>query len=182
MSKKSKSNHASNVIRLKPVADKHLVRVVIETPKGSRNKYAYSPELRAYTLSRVLPVGMSFPYDFGFIPRTLAEDGDPVDVLLLMDEPAFPGCVVDCRLIGVIRGEQEEAGKTDRNDRIIAVTNKEDSHAKTRHIRELPERLLNDIKGFFENYHRLQGRKYRVLGVAGPEAARELMRRGMRAA
>ena len=181
MSKK-RYKYASNAIRLKPFAEDHLVRVVIETPKGSRNKYAFDPKLRAYTLSRVLPVGMRFPFDFGFIPRTLADDGDPLDVLLLMDDPAFPGCVVDCRLIGVIRGKQEEAGKTDRNDRIVAVTNKEDSFANAKHIGELPERLLSDIKGFFENYHRLQGRRFRALGIAGPEASRELIRRHLHVA
>ena len=182
MSKKPEIEHASNVIRLKPFVDDHVVRVIIETPKGSRNKYAYDPALQAFTLSRVLPVGMTFPFDFGFIPRTLAEDGDPLDVLLLMDESAFPGCVIEGRLIGVIRGEQEEKGKKDRNDRIVAVTTKEVSFANTAHIRELPERLLHDIQGFFENYHRLQGRRFRILGIAGPRAAWALVRSGLRAA
>jgi inorganic pyrophosphatase len=66
--------------------------VIIETPKGSRNKYAYDPKERIYGLRKVLPAGMAFPYDFGFVPSTIADDGDPLDVLVLMDEPAFPGC------------------------------------------------------------------------------------------
>jgi inorganic pyrophosphatase len=86
--------------------DRDIIQVVIETPKGSRNKYAFDPAQKVFELKKVLPAGMAFPYDFGFIPRTTAEDGDPVDVLVLMDEPAFPGCVLKCRLIGIIQGEQ----------------------------------------------------------------------------
>src|SRR5205085_2446067 len=82
--------------------------VVIETPKGSRNKYKFSQKLGMFMLKGVLPEGMSFPYDFGFLPATLGEDGDPLDVLLLMDQPAFCGCVVPARMIGVIEAEQTE--------------------------------------------------------------------------
>src|SRR5579872_4139776 len=87
-----------------------IIHVIIETPKGSRNKYAFDPELRVFRLTRVLPVGMEFPYDFGFVPSTKAEDGDPIDVLVLMDEPAFPGVLLKCRPIGVIEGEQGKKG------------------------------------------------------------------------
>jgi inorganic pyrophosphatase len=86
--------------------DGTTIHVIIGTPKGSRNKYAFDAELKIFLLKKVLPVGMAFPYDFGFIPSTEAEDGDPVDVLVLMDEPAFPGCLLKCRVIGVIEGEQ----------------------------------------------------------------------------
>src|SRR5258708_40081231 len=98
-----------------------LVTVIIETPKGSRNKYAYDPEERIFALRKVLPAGMAFPYDFGFVPSTLADDGDPLDVLVLMDEPAFAGCKLTCRLIGVIEGEQGDKKKAERNDRVVAV-------------------------------------------------------------
>jgi len=93
--------------------DNHSVHVIIETPKGSRNKYAFDAEKRIFALKRVLPTGMAFPYDFGFIPSTKADDGDPTDVLVLMDEPAFPGCLLKCRLIGVIEGLQ---GKKKENE------------------------------------------------------------------
>ena len=95
------------------------MQVVIETPKGSRNKYAFDAEQRVFSLKKVLPAGMAFPYDFGFIPNTLGEDGDPVDVLVLMDEPAFPGCLLKCRLIGIIQGEQGDKKDKERNDRIV---------------------------------------------------------------
>src|SRR6202043_965268 len=121
----SKNNGMANPFRLKPFdsSDKRLLRVVIETPKGSRNKFAFNPDDQIFELKKVLPAGMAFPYDFGFVPSTKADDGDPVDVLVLMDEPAFPGCVLKCRPIGVIEGEQiMKANKKDkeRNDRIIA--------------------------------------------------------------
>src|SRR5580658_5636983 len=109
--------------------DRKTLRVVIETPKGSRNKFAYDPELGTYTLSSVLGEGMVFPYDFGFIPQTKDEDGDPTDVLLLMDEPAFPGCVVESRIVGVIQAEQTEDSKTIRNDRVLAVALESHVHA-----------------------------------------------------
>ena len=102
--------------------DSGIIQVIIETPKGSRNKYAFDPDQRIFELKKVLPAGMAFPYDFGFIPSTVAEDGDPVDVLVLMDEPAFPGCLLRCRLIGVIEGEQGKKKDCERNDRIVAVT------------------------------------------------------------
>ena len=94
--------------KLKPFDsdDKKMLRVVIETPKGSRNKFAFDPKEHIFELKKVLPAGMTFPYDFGFVPSTEADDGDPVDVLVLMDEPAFPGCALTCRPIGVIEGEQ----------------------------------------------------------------------------
>src|SRR5688572_32148113 len=86
------------------------VRAVVETPRGSRNKYAYDPKIATITLSKVMPEGHVFPFDFGFLPRTKGEDGDPIDVLVLMDEPVVPGCVVECRLIGVFQINQTERG------------------------------------------------------------------------
>ena len=84
-----------------------MLRVMIETPKGRRNKFAFNPNEHIFELQKVLPSGMAFPYDFGFVPSTKADDGDPIDVMVLMDEPAFPGCALTCRPIGVIEGEQE---------------------------------------------------------------------------
>src|SRR5438046_10317631 len=107
--------------KLKPFDRKsgHL-NVVIDTPKGCRNKYAFDLELNAYKLKSVLPHGTVFPFDFGSIPGTVADDGDPLDALVLMDEPAFCGCLIESRLIGVIEAEQSEDGKTERNDRLLA--------------------------------------------------------------
>src|SRR5919112_6401161 len=98
--------------------------VIIETPKGSQNKYTYEPRFAAFVLDGVLPAGAVFPFDFGFVPSTIGDDDDPLDLLVLMDAAAFSGCIVPSRLIGVIEAEQTENGKTFRNDRLIAVATK----------------------------------------------------------
>src|SRR5438046_6626649 len=91
------------------------LNVVIDTPKGCRSKFAFDLKRKAYVLRSVLPHGTVFPFDFGSIPGTVADDGDPLDALVLMDEPAFCGCLIESRLIGVIEAEQSEDGKTERN-------------------------------------------------------------------
>jgi len=117
---------------------------------------------------------MAFPYDFGFVPSTKADDGDPVDVLVLMDEPAFPGCVLRCRPIGVIEGEQFDKGdkkNKERNDRIIAVERDAHSWADIETSADLGQEFCRELEVFFVNYHRLSREGYRVLGVKGPTRA-----------
>jgi inorganic pyrophosphatase len=162
--------------------DDGIIQVVIETPKGSRNKYAYDEKQRVFELKKVLPAGMTFPYDFGFVPRTLAEDGDPVDVLVLMDDPAFPGCLLKCRLIGVIEGEQGDKKKKERNDRVVAVEKENHSWADIKVIDDLGKTFLRELEIFFENYHELSGEQYRVIDVRGPKQARKCIQNGIRAA
>jgi inorganic pyrophosphatase len=156
------------------------LQVIIETPKGSRNKYAFDPEQRIFELKKVLPAGMAFPYDFGFVPSTLADDGDPVDVLVLMDEPAFPGCLVKCRPIGIIEGEQGKKKKWERNDRIVAVEQDNHSYAHVQHVNDLGKEFVEELEEFFVNYHELSGKKYRILDVRGPREARRRVAQGMR--
>ena len=173
----------SDFSRLAPfdADDGNLVHVVIETPKASRNKYAFDPELKIFQLKKVLPEGMTFPYDFGFIPSTKAEDGDPVDVLVLMDEPAFAGCLLKCRVIGVIEGEQGKKKQKERNDRIVAIEQANHSFADINHIRDLGGKFVRELEEFFVNYHEHMGKKYRILGVKGPTKARRRIEDGMRA-
>src|SRR6478672_156950 len=100
------------------------VHVIIETPKGSGNKYSFDPKTELFKLSKILPEGLVFPLHFGFIPCTKGEDGDPLDALVLMDEPSYPGNLIECRVLGVIEAEQtEKDGEKVRNDRIVAVAN-----------------------------------------------------------
>src|SRR3954454_21531629 len=100
---------------------KHLTfRAVIETPKGSRSKFDYDPDSGLFLLAGLVPAGMSFPLSFGFIPSTRAEDGDPLDVMVLHDETIPVGCLVSVRLRGVIKADQPEDGATVRNDRLLA--------------------------------------------------------------
>jgi inorganic pyrophosphatase len=152
-----------------------LLQVIIETPKGSRNKYSFDPKQHIFVLKAALPAGMSFPYDFGFVPQTKADDGDPLDVLVLMDEPAFPGCALLARLIGVIEGEQTAAKKTVRNDRLVAVADTAHVYAKIKRPKDLPKQTLREIEEFFVNYHRLQGKKYKLIDCKGEKAALKLI-------
>src|SRR5437868_9572077 len=99
-----------------------VVQVIIETTKGSRNKYSFDPKQKVFQLSKVLPAGMAFPYDFGFVPSTKAEDGDPTDVLVLMDEAAFPGCLLKCRVVGIIEGEQGDRKSTRLNSSHVSIS------------------------------------------------------------
>jgi inorganic pyrophosphatase len=158
------------------------VTVVIETPKGSRNKYAFNPALGVFELKRVLPAGMGFPYDFGFVPSTLADDGDPLDVLVLMDEPAFAGCVLTCRLVGIVEGEQIEKKRKERNDRIVAIEQDNHSFASVKVIRDLGKPFVRELEQFFVNYHELSGQTYRILGAHGPRAARAAVKDAIRLA
>jgi len=172
----------SNPTLLKPI-DKNagLIQVIIETPKGSRNKFAFDEEQSIFSVKKVLPAVMSFPYDFGFLPRTQAPDGDPIDVLLLMDEPAFPGIAVRARLIGVIQGEQVEGNKKTRNDRLLAVAEMNHEYANIRKVTDLPKARLKELEQFFVNYNRVHGNEYRLLGCKGPQRAWKLLQEGMRA-
>jgi inorganic pyrophosphatase len=180
---KQKKGSLANPVRLAPLDadDRDIIQVVIETPKGSRNKYSFDAEQKIFELAKVLPVGMAFPYDFGFIPSTLAEDGDPTDVLVLMDEPAFPGCLLKCRTIGIIEGEQGTGKKTNRNDRIIAIEQMNHSYAHVQHIDDLGKKFVKELVQFFVHYHQLEGKEYRILDVKGPGEARRRMKDGIHA-
>jgi inorganic pyrophosphatase len=175
MAKNKGAIAAPNVLKPFDKDDKSSVQVVIETPRGSRNKYEFDPKLRSFTLSRVLPDGMVFPYDFGFVPSTLAEDGDPIDVLLLMDSSAFPGCVVESRLIGVIEGEQNKGGEKERNDRLVAVASHNHAHSDLKNISDMNPKVLKELAEFFVNYHRQDDVKYKFLGTRGPKEAARLL-------
>jgi inorganic pyrophosphatase len=162
----------------------HELNVIVETPKGSRNKFEFDDKHGIFKLSGVLPAGASFPFDFGFVPSTRGEDGDPLDVLVLMDEPAFTGCLVPSGLIGVITAEQTERdGETVRNDRLIAVA--ADSRSRQgleslAQLRESPggEILLSEIEHFFISYNTIKGKQFRPLRRLGPAQAKRLIKQG----
>ena len=152
------------------------LNVIVETPRGERNKYAFDPETGVFELKGVLTAGHSFPYDFGFIPETEGGDGDPLDVLVLMEEPAFPGCLVKCRLIGGIEAEETEDQETNRNDRLIAVASKSILYADTNKLTDLPKRVIDQIEHFFISYNEAKGKRFDVLGRFTPAEARKLVR------
>jgi inorganic pyrophosphatase len=166
---------------ISPFDDGDGLRIVIETPRGSRSKYSYDPECDCMQLSTVLPEGMVFPYDFGFVPSTLGEDGDPLDILVLMEASVIPGCVVRARLVGAIEAEQK--GKDEgwiRNDRLIAIATHAQTHDGEHRLSDLREHLLDEIKEFFVAYNKLRGRKFRVKHDASPKKARKLILEGMK--
>jgi inorganic pyrophosphatase len=155
------------------------LNVVVDTPKGSRNKYKFDEQLNQWRLSKVLPEGLSFPYDFGFLPSARGEDGDPLDVLLLMDEASFPGCVVPARLIGVLEAEQTEGVKTVRNDRLLAVVETRYNPAEFRSLEEVSRQRLDEIEHFFVSYNPMEGRQFKPIGRRGADRARELLEQGI---
>jgi len=160
--------------------DKELVNVLIETPRGSRNKFAYDEKLGVIRLKKVLPAGMDFPYDFGFIPSTEGDDGDPVDALLLMDEPAHPGTLMRCRPVGIIEGEQTDDGKTKRNDRILMVSELSMQYASVKDIADIDKKLIKSLVSFFTNYHELEKTKFKVIACKGAKEARQAIKQSVR--
>lgn len=163
-------------------ADEGDLNVIIETPKGSRNKYDYDEGLGLFKLGGVLPAGAVFPFDFGFVPSTLGGDGDPLDVLILMDEPAFTGCLVRARPIGVIEAEQTERdGETTRNDRLIAVASESRAHGGAKLLGKLADGVVEEIEHFFVSYNNIKGKEFKPLGRHGPVVALRTVEEGARA-
>ena len=162
-------------------AKKGTCRAIIETPKGSRNKFDYDPEANLFMLGGLLPEGMIFPFDFGFIPSTLGDDGDPLDILVLMDARAHVGCLIEVRIIGVTTAEQIEDGEKESNDRLLGVAvhsyNQEDLHS----IDDLSKSLLDQLEEFFMSYNKQRGKKFSVTGTGGPKKAIRFLKRGIRA-
>ena len=156
------------------------IDVIVETPRGSRNKIKYDPSNERFKLSKVMPEGMIFPYDFGFVPETKAEDGDPLDVLVLTDEALFPGCLAECRLVGVIEAEQTEKGETKRNDRLVAIATQSLLYSEIQTLEELNPKVLEQIDAFFVNYQRVREIEVEILGHGGPQQARRILDKAAR--
>lgn len=151
------------------------VNAIIETPKGSRNKFKFDERLGLFRLGGALPIGSVFPFDFGYVPSTQGDDGDPLDVLILMDEPAFTGCLVASKLIGVIEANQTENGVTTRNDRLVAVSADSRNHSHIRFLGDLNTNLVHEIEQFFVSYNQTKGKRFELLGRFGPDRATQLI-------
>jgi len=128
-----------------------------------------------------LPEGMMFPFDFGFVPSTLGEDGDPLDILVLMDAPAHVGCLIEVRIIGIIQAEQSDDGKSEINDRLLGVAIHSYDHEGLESIKDVSKTLLNQLEQFFISYNKQRGKKFKVTGTGGPKKAVEFLKLGMRA-
>jgi inorganic pyrophosphatase len=158
-----------------------VCRAIIETPKGCRNKFDYDPDSGLFALGGLLPEGMMFPFDFGFIPSTLGEDGDPLDVMVLMDAPAHTGCLMKVRIIGVIAAQQSENGKTESNDRLLGVAFHSYDHESLRSIKDVSKTLLDQVEEFFVSYNKQRGKKFKITGIDGPKKAIQFLKKGIQA-
>lgn len=160
-------------------AHEEEVHVIVETPKGSCNKYVYDTETQLFFLKKILPSGIVFPLDFGFIPGTKADDGDPLDALVLMEQPTFPGIVVRCRTIGILEARQKNKKGNGfvYNHRVLMVASDSKLYASLREVFDLEAYFVNSLNHFFEYYHEQEGGKYIPLEVKGSEAALEMIRK-----
>lgn len=156
--------------------------VIIETPRGSRSKYAYDEDIGTFELKFVLPEGMTFPVDFGFVPSTLGDDGDPLDVIILLDETLSVGTKVNARLVGAIEAEEREKdGKWERNDRLLAVAIHAHTFEKAHDLSDLDPGLLTEIESFFKRYNKLHDKEFRVKERVDAKAAGKLVKKGVSA-
>ncbi|HMK05140.1 MAG TPA: inorganic diphosphatase [Ferruginibacter sp.] len=153
------------------------IEVIIETPKGSAVKYNYDPVNDHFKLKKALPAGMVFPFDFGFIPRTKGGDGDPLDIILIAEFGTFPGCRVECKLIGCLKAEQTgPKNKKIRNDRYLAVPTDSVIFEKVKTFTDLPSRLLKELEAFFIQYNKLENKNFAVIARAGPPASYRMIK------
>lgn len=161
---------------LTPFDEDGRLQAVIDTPRGSRAKYKLESGDGVLRLSKLLPRGSVFPFNFGFIPGAQAQDGDALDILVLGDEPLWPGCVLSVRAIGAVRALQTETdGATVRNDRLIGVIENDFNPAELHDISQLHPAVLEQIEGFFIHYNQAQGRRFEPDGRVGAEAALSLV-------
>jgi inorganic pyrophosphatase len=161
----------TNFAKLPTWADKQHVYAVVETPRGSRAKLEFDPKLGAFTLAKPLLAGLTYPYDWGFIPSTRAEDGDPLDVLIIHDAATYPGLVLKCKPIGVLEVVQTSKGKKERNDRVFVVPDRSPFEGDLQDIRRLPSRAIEELEKFFEATDALESKKLEFQGWRGPAKA-----------
>ena len=155
------------------------VDVIIETPKGSAQKYDYVPDTPFFKLKKILPAGMVFPYDFGFIPDTKGEDGDPLDVIVISEFNSFPGIIIKCRIIGGIKAEQsakEGSKNMIRNDRFLAIPACSNIFQDVTEVKDLPKQIMDQLEDFFIDYNKLEGKKFKVLKMMDAKEAQNLLK------
>jgi len=140
-----------------------LIDITIETPKGHTEKFNFDPKSGGFKLKKMLPAGMAFPCDFGFIPGTIGEDGDPLDALVFSEIKSFPGCIMECRLLGAFVCEQKHKQKTIRNDRYLFVPTQSKQFSTMKTINDLGRKLIDEIKSFFKQYNQLEGKEFNVI-------------------
>jgi inorganic pyrophosphatase len=153
------------------------ITAIVETPKGSAQKYDYDKKNKWFKLRKIMPAGMVFPFDFGFIPGTKGEDGDPLDIIIISELRSFPGCAMDCRVIGGIVAKQTEKNKTTvRNDRFLAIPEASQMFAEVKSIADLPNDIIEQLENFFVNYNEEEGKKFTPLKNIDAKEAYKLIK------
>jgi inorganic pyrophosphatase len=150
----------------------HIVDVIIEIPKGSRNKYEFDKAKRAFKLDRMLFSSMHYPSDYGFIEKTWAEDGDPLDALVLLTEPTFPGCLIESKPVGLFKMRDEKG----LDHKILCVPIHDPLWNHINRLSDVAPHLLIEIEHFFDVYKELEHKKTDVQGWEDVEAARTVIR------
>jgi inorganic pyrophosphatase len=160
-----------NFIDLPPFTDDGDVHVVVETPRGSRAKFAYDAKLETFIFSKSLLIGLTYPHDWGFVPSTKADDGDPLDIMVIHDAATFPGIVLTCRIIGILQIQQKSKAKAERNDRLFAVPRRSHSEQGLRDVRDLSKPIQEELEKFFIATDELEDKKLEIIGWKGPKVA-----------
>jgi inorganic pyrophosphatase len=158
------------------MAQPKTITVMVESPKGYNQKFDYEPGTQRFKLNKILPAGLVFPFDFGMIPGTKGEDGDPLDIIVISESGTFPGCLVDCRIIGALQAEQTERdGKTMRNDRFVGIPEVSQLFSEVTTLDELPDAILNQLEAFFKNYNEQAGKQFKVTARLTASQAGQLL-------
>lgn len=150
--------------------------IIIETPKGYTGKYNWDQEIGYFRLKKVLPKGMVFPFDFGFIPQTKGEDGDPLDAIIISEIKTFPGCMIECRLIGAVLAEQSGKSGLIRNDRFFFIPALSRQYDNISHLDDLSLLEKDEIEDFFIQYNKAEGVEMRIIKSVDPKKAWDLIR------
>jgi inorganic pyrophosphatase len=156
--------------------EKATVTAMVESPKGFNQKFDYDPKEERFRLNKILPLGLVFPFDFGMIPGTQGEDGDPLDMIIIAESATFPGCLIDCRIIGAFQAEQTERdGRKMRNDRFLGVPVISQLFPDVDEMEQLPENILNQLEHFFRNYNEQAGKQFQVIRRLNAAEAQALL-------
>jgi inorganic pyrophosphatase len=148
-----------------------IINVLIEIPGGSKNKYEFDKDMNAFALDRVLFASVTYPYDYGFVPNTLADDGDPLDGMVMMDEPTFPGCVIAARPIGMLL--MIDGG--DRDEKILCVPAEDPRYNEVKSLKDIAPHRLEEIAEFFRTYKNLEKKVTEIQGWKDVDAVTPLV-------
>jgi len=169
-----------NLVKLAPFDDDGALRVIVESPRGSSLKFAYDPALRLFAISRELPLGLVYPCDWGFIPGTLGADGDPLDSMVLHTAHSYPGIVLTCRILGMLKVKQRQGrGKAEVNNRIIATPSWHTPLAEVTEARDLPKTSRKELEHFFVSVVADTSKRLSIEGWASQREAEDFIKKNI---